>query len=358
MKNKLKEMLLQHKPITEQTFDIEATDGEFFKKERLSDGHTPESIAILHNVSTQYILDQIEEGIKVEREHTSDEAEARLIAMDHLVELPDYYTRLDKMEEEGKKDLEEDVEDVPAEDAEVEEDVEDVEDVPEEEVEDAEIEEDVEDVPEEENSHTIADAIEESFLIPKSLKIKYHNSRMKANTKKLNKNLDELEKAKKWLGNHPDDADTINKMNELKDKVDKNAAKIDSHTDKYKEVHDAKHKKLADKILYEPGRLEQIIRDPRRLRKIHNPSMFAAQVENLAKSDNETSGSFVNTASKRREDVAKHTKELKQAGKPRNKEKPKDAPKVAPSTVLTPHQKVASNVEAVKERLSKVRSIM
>ena len=49
----------------------------------------------------------MKKGIKVEREHTSDEAEARIIAMDHLVELPDYYTRLDKMEEEGKKDLEE-----------------------------------------------------------------------------------------------------------------------------------------------------------------------------------------------------------------------------------------------------------
>ena len=76
------------------------------KKERESDGHTPESIASLHNVPVQDILDQIEIGIKVEREHTSDEAEARLIAMDHLVELPDYYTRLDKMEEEGLQELE------------------------------------------------------------------------------------------------------------------------------------------------------------------------------------------------------------------------------------------------------------
>lgn len=76
------------------------------KKERESDGHTPESIASLHNVPVQDILDQIEIGIKVEREHTSDEAEARLIAMDHLVELPDYYTRLDKMEKEGLQELE------------------------------------------------------------------------------------------------------------------------------------------------------------------------------------------------------------------------------------------------------------
>ena len=74
------------------------------RKKRESDGHTPESIASLHNVPVQDILDQIEKGIKVEREHTTDKAEARLIAMDHLVELPDYYTRLDKMEEEGKKE--------------------------------------------------------------------------------------------------------------------------------------------------------------------------------------------------------------------------------------------------------------
>ena len=91
----------------EASQDIEAMYGESFEKERKSDGHTPESIASLHNVSVQDILDQIEKGIKVEREHTTDEAEARIIAMDHLVELPDYYTRLGKMEEEGKKDLEE-----------------------------------------------------------------------------------------------------------------------------------------------------------------------------------------------------------------------------------------------------------
>ena len=106
MNKTLKEMLLQHKPITEQAFDIEAMGGESFEKERESDGYTPESIASLHNVSVQDILDQIEKGIKVEREHTTDEAEARIIAMDHLVELPDYYTRLDKMEEEGLQELE------------------------------------------------------------------------------------------------------------------------------------------------------------------------------------------------------------------------------------------------------------
>jgi hypothetical protein len=32
---------------------------------------------------------------------------AKEIAMDHLAEFPDYYTRLDKMEKEAEKDLEE-----------------------------------------------------------------------------------------------------------------------------------------------------------------------------------------------------------------------------------------------------------
>lgn len=46
-------------------------------------------------------------GIEIEKEHTNDEAIAKEIAKDHLAELPDYYTRLKKMEEEGKKELSE-----------------------------------------------------------------------------------------------------------------------------------------------------------------------------------------------------------------------------------------------------------
>jgi hypothetical protein len=39
-------------------------------------------------------------GIKVEMEHTKNKAIAKRIALDHLAELPDYYTRLTKMEKE------------------------------------------------------------------------------------------------------------------------------------------------------------------------------------------------------------------------------------------------------------------
>lgn len=39
-------------------------------------------------------------GIEVEKEHTSDEDVAKRIALDHLSELDDYYTKLKKMEGE------------------------------------------------------------------------------------------------------------------------------------------------------------------------------------------------------------------------------------------------------------------
>lgn len=43
--------------------------------------------------------DQLEKGIKVEKEHTTLDFIAEKIAKDHLEEIPDYYTHLLKMEE-------------------------------------------------------------------------------------------------------------------------------------------------------------------------------------------------------------------------------------------------------------------
>jgi len=40
-------------------------------------------------------------GIKIELEHIDNKAIAKEIALDHLAELPDYYTRLIKMEKEA-----------------------------------------------------------------------------------------------------------------------------------------------------------------------------------------------------------------------------------------------------------------
>lgn len=46
---------------------------------------------------------QIEMGIKVEMEHTHDPVVSEEIVRDHLVEFPDYYTYLDRMERELEK---------------------------------------------------------------------------------------------------------------------------------------------------------------------------------------------------------------------------------------------------------------
>lgn len=61
---------------------------------------TAEQIAQKHNVPLQQILDQLKIGISVESEHVDDKAIQREIALDHLNELPDYYSRLVKMEKE------------------------------------------------------------------------------------------------------------------------------------------------------------------------------------------------------------------------------------------------------------------
>lgn len=43
---------------------------------------------------------ELKMGISIEKEHTDDEVFAKRIAKDHLSEIPDYYTRLVKMEKE------------------------------------------------------------------------------------------------------------------------------------------------------------------------------------------------------------------------------------------------------------------
>jgi hypothetical protein len=47
--------------------------------------------------------EQLRRGIQVEYEHTNDREMAKKIAKDHLVEFPDYYDRLEKMEQEAEK---------------------------------------------------------------------------------------------------------------------------------------------------------------------------------------------------------------------------------------------------------------
>lgn len=51
----------------------------------------------------QFDAEELAKGIKVEMEHTDDKEMAKSIAKDHLAEIPDYYTRLLKMEAEAKQ---------------------------------------------------------------------------------------------------------------------------------------------------------------------------------------------------------------------------------------------------------------
>jgi shikimate kinase len=60
---------------------------------------SPKEIAKKHGVDLKVIEKQLEMGIEVEMEHTDDKKIAREIALDHLNELPDYYSRLKKVEE-------------------------------------------------------------------------------------------------------------------------------------------------------------------------------------------------------------------------------------------------------------------
>ena len=45
---------------------------------------------------------ELEMGIEVEKEHTVDEETAKRISLDHLAEIPNYYTLLKKMEAKGE----------------------------------------------------------------------------------------------------------------------------------------------------------------------------------------------------------------------------------------------------------------
>ena len=56
--------------------------------------------------------EQLKMGMAVEMEHTTDADTAKRIALDHLAETPDYYSRLEKMEDEAEHPVEEAVKSV------------------------------------------------------------------------------------------------------------------------------------------------------------------------------------------------------------------------------------------------------
>ena len=67
-----------------------------------ADKLTKKDIANKFGVTVAKINKELDMGVEIELEHTNSRRLAKEIAMDHLTEIPDYYTRLKKMEKEGK----------------------------------------------------------------------------------------------------------------------------------------------------------------------------------------------------------------------------------------------------------------
>jgi hypothetical protein len=70
---------------------------------KLKTHKTVEQIAKKHRLDVSFIQKQLDMGEPIEHEHTKDHELAMDIALQHLDEIPDYYTRLKKMEADAKK---------------------------------------------------------------------------------------------------------------------------------------------------------------------------------------------------------------------------------------------------------------
>jgi hypothetical protein len=74
-----------------------------FLNEQLKSVKSIEEIAKKHRLDVSFIQRQLDMGEPIEHEHTQNHKLAREIALQHLDEIPDYYTRLKKMEADAKK---------------------------------------------------------------------------------------------------------------------------------------------------------------------------------------------------------------------------------------------------------------
>ena len=71
---------------------------------KLKSHRTVESIAKKHRQDISFVRNQLKMGIAIEKEHTKDKDLAADIALQHLDEFPDYYTKLKKMESDARKE--------------------------------------------------------------------------------------------------------------------------------------------------------------------------------------------------------------------------------------------------------------
>lgn len=86
-----------------------------------ADDMSLEDIAKKQDVDIKDLKKEFDMGVEVEMEHTDNKSQAEEIAKDHLIEFPDYYSRLKDMEadaeDEGENNIEIEVDlDIPDED--------------------------------------------------------------------------------------------------------------------------------------------------------------------------------------------------------------------------------------------------
>jgi hypothetical protein len=70
---------------------------------KLKKARSVHEIAAKHDIPVGVVLDAMNKGIKVEREHTNDHETAKIIASAHIWERPDYYKRLAKVEKTNEQ---------------------------------------------------------------------------------------------------------------------------------------------------------------------------------------------------------------------------------------------------------------
>ena len=88
--------VMHHGQLTNLKQHLESVVGKI--DGRLTSSKATKEVADKHGVSVEQIEAQLEKGIKVEMEHTSNEESAKKIALDHLAEVPDYYDKLKQVE--------------------------------------------------------------------------------------------------------------------------------------------------------------------------------------------------------------------------------------------------------------------
>lgn len=181
----------------------------------------------------------------------------------------------------------------------------------------------VADVPAEETKHTIADAIEEAFLIPKS-------RRMKHNLRKVNKHAKKADAQKTKIDQFQKDnlevAETINKdiSKEQKENIDKtnqahietekgilarSVKKMNQAASKYEDLFTNKNSKKIDKFLDNPKyRNKMILKN--KLSKTGNPELFYAKADERLKQRAEAEAAAKVQAETKAKEVAAKKKVL------------------------------------------------